>query len=82
VLWSRRLRGRAGSARGSLMAAMMASPDGGQVAGPLPGPAGRGIFAERHVADMVGAPRWTSGSRTRRARSCAVACELVRLVTA
>ena len=29
------------------------SPDGGQVGGSAAGPAGRGIFAERHVADMV-----------------------------
>ena len=29
------------------------SPDGGQVGGPAAGPAGRGIFAERHVADVV-----------------------------
>jgi hypothetical protein len=28
-------------------------PDGGQVGGPAAGPAGRGIFAEGHVADMV-----------------------------
>ena len=29
------------------------SPDGGQVGGPAAGPAGRGIFAEGHVADVV-----------------------------
>ena len=27
--------------------------DGGQVGGPAAGPAGRGVFAERHVADVV-----------------------------
>ena len=53
--------------------------DGGQVGRPAAGPAGRDIFAERHVG-RGGAPRWTS--RTRRARSCAVAWTLVKLVTA
>ena len=29
------------------------SPDGGQVGGPAAGPAGRGVFAESHVPDVV-----------------------------
>ncbi len=33
--------------------------DGGQVDGPVPGTAGRGVFAERRVPDVVMC-RWTS----------------------
>ena len=52
--------------------------DGGQVSGPAAGPAGRGIFAEGDITDMM----VRQCSRTRRARSGVVACVLVRLVMA
>jgi hypothetical protein len=54
--------------------------DGGQVDGPTAGAAGGSVFAEGHVA------WWCASmdhcSRTRRARSPAVASALVKLVTA
>src|SRR6266567_3954355 len=57
--------------------------DGGQVGGPAPGAAGRGVFAERGVPQLMW---WCASmdqcSRTSRTRSAAVACALVRLVTA
>ncbi len=57
--------------------------DGGQVGGPAAGTAGGAVFAERRVSDLMW---WCASmdqcSRTRRARSCAVASALVRLVMA
>jgi hypothetical protein len=55
--------------------------DGGQVGGPAAGPAGGNVLAECRI------PAWWCASmdqcsRTRRARSGAVACALVKLVTA
>src|SRR5271170_3980655 len=55
--------------------------DGGKVDGSAAGTAGGGVFAEGHVADVV-VSLDDHCSRTRRARSCAVASALVRLVTA
>ena len=52
-----------------------------RVGGAAAGAAGRGIFAETHVADMV-VPSIDQCSRTSRARSCALASALVKLVMA
>ena len=55
--------------------------DGSQVGGPAAGPAGSSVFA-----NVTSRTWWCASmdqcSRMRRTRSCAVACPLVRLVTA
>src|SRR5271166_2829761 len=58
------------------------SADGSQVGGPAAGTAGSSVFAECHVERTWWCASMDQCSRTRRARSCAVAWALVRLVTA
>ena len=79
MLWSRRPSGTCRCRR--FCGRDDGSPDGGQVGRPAAGAAGRGIFAECHVADVV--MRLDGPVLADQAGQVGeVACALVKLVTA